>query len=67
MKRWCEAPYVWTYDHGVEPHTQECWNAFCAAGDDLLAQILVLVEQKPDARRNPGKSAARSNSDFRLS
>ncbi|KAH7072576.1 hypothetical protein FB567DRAFT_538406 [Paraphoma chrysanthemicola] len=48
MKKWCAAPHVWTYDHDVQPHTQECWHSFCAAGDDLLEQMLKLVEQNPN-------------------
>jgi hypothetical protein len=53
MKNWCDAPHVWIFDHEVQVHTQQCWNAFCNCGEDLLSEMLKLVAQQPEVLPKP--------------
>lgn len=41
---------VWKYNHGLTPRSRECWDTFYAAGEDLLQQIIVTVEGRPEVR-----------------
>lgn len=39
---------VWVYDLGLNPRSDECWDIFYAAGEDLLQQAIAVVKDRPD-------------------